>query len=81
MLSLTWNWQSRLLSLDWPFSSTPCLSLAFDTSPRQSAAIRITKPVREPGYGFFHCSGERVPAFFLLEVDCGQSNTEPGPRC
>ena len=33
MLSLTWNWQSRRLSIDWPFSSTPCLSLAFDTYP------------------------------------------------
>ena len=33
MLSLTWNGQSQLLSIDWPFSSTPCLSLAFDTYP------------------------------------------------
>jgi hypothetical protein len=39
MLSLTWNWQSRLLSIDWPFSSTPCLSLAFDTYPRHSVLL------------------------------------------
>ena len=39
MLSLTWNWQSRLLLIDWPFSSTPCLSLAFDTDPRHSVLL------------------------------------------
>jgi hypothetical protein len=40
MLSLTWNWQSQLLSIDWPFSSTPCLSLAFDTYPGSSHGLR-----------------------------------------
>jgi len=39
MLSLTWSWQSRLLSIDWPLSQAPCLSLAFDTSPRHSVLL------------------------------------------
>ncbi len=47
MLSLTWNWQSRLLSIDWPFSPTPCLSLAFDTYPGTPHGMR-TSSLRIP---------------------------------